>query len=192
MSEYIKNGLSLTWLVVVLYWSISSFSVKKVEQQESFSKRFLFYWLPLLIAILLLGPGKWFGHSLIRENFVPHTNLVGGIGLSISVIGAFIACWSRYILGKNWSLSVQKKENHELIQTGIYKIVRHPIYTGFLLLFTGNCIIVGDYRGIIAVLIVFFSFWFKIKKEEKLLIETFGEKYSEYKKQTKALIPFLI
>ena len=179
MSEYIKNGLSLTWLVVVLYWSISSFSVKKVEQQESFSKRFLFYWLPLLIAILLLGPGEWFGHSLIRENFVPHTNLVGGVGLSISVIGAFIACWSRYKLGNNWSLSVQKKENHELI-------------TGFLLLFTGNCIIVGDYRGIIAVLIVFFSFWFKIKKEEKLLIETFGEKYSDYKKQTKALIPFLI
>jgi protein-S-isoprenylcysteine O-methyltransferase Ste14 len=192
MSEYIKISLSLTWIIVLLFWTISSFGAKKVAFQESFFKRFLFYWIPLLIAILLLGPGEWFGHSLIRENFVPHTNFVGAIGLFISIVGAFIACWSRYKLGNNWSLSVQKKENHELIQTGIYKIIRHPIYSGLLLLFIGNCIVVGDYRGIIAIVIVFISFWYKLKKEEKLLIETFGEKYIEYKKQTKALIPFLI
>lgn len=113
---------------------------------------------------MLLGPGEWFGHSWLRENFVEHTNFVGIIGLVISVIGAIIACSSRYLLVKNWSLSVQKKENHQLIQDGIYKIVRHPIYTGLLLLFIGNAIIVGDYRAIIAVLIVFVSLWLKLKK----------------------------
>lgn len=114
------------------------------------------------------------------------------IGISISVIGAIIACTSRYSLGRNWSLSVQRKENHQLIQTGIYKIVRHPIYTGLLLLFIGNAIIVGDYRAILAVLIVFISFWLKLKKEEKLLTETFGTEYKEYKNRTKALIPYLL
>lgn len=131
MSEYIKIGLKITWLIVLTYWFISG-------------------------------------------------------------IGAIIACTSRYSLGKNWSLSVQRKENHQLIQTGIYKIVRHPIYTGLLLLFIGNAIIVGDYRAILAVLIVFISFWLKLKKEEKLLTETFGTEYKEYKNRTKSLIPYLL
>ena len=192
MSEHIKNGLTITWLVVLAYWFISGLRAKKVESQEPVLKRFLFYRLPLIVALLLLGPGEWFGHTLIRENFVEHTNLVGTIGLILSILGAIIACWARYTLGKNWSLSVQKKENHELIQNGMYKIVRHPIYTGLLLLFIGNTIIVGDYRGIIAVLIVFVSFWFKLKKEEKLLTENFGNQYVEYKKRTKAIIPFLL
>lgn len=192
MSEYIKIGLQLCWFIVITYWFISGFSVKKLKSQESFFKRFVQYWLPLIIAIILLGPGEWFGDSLLRENFVPHSDLVGNIGLVFCVIGAFIACWSRYLLGKNWSLSVQRKENHELIQNGIYKLLRHPIYTGLLLLFIGNMIIVGDYRGIIAVILVFISFWFKLLKEEKLLIETFGNQYTEYKNGTKALFPFLL
>lgn len=192
MSEYIKIGLKITWLVVLTYWFISGIGAKKAEHQESFFKRFIQYWLPLIIAILLLGPGDWFGNSWLRENFIEHTNLVGIIGLSISIIGAIIACSSRYKLGRNWSLSVQRKENHQLIQDGIYKFVRHPIYTGLLLLFIGNAIIVGDYRAIIAVLIVFVSLWLKLKKEEKLLTETFGTEYTEYKNHTKALIPYLL
>lgn len=192
MSEYIKIGLRICWLFVIAYWFISAIGTKKVQSQENLFKRLIQYWLPLIIAILLLGPGEWFGHSLIRENFVPHINFIGNIGLSICVIGAIIACWSRYQLGKNWSLSVQKKENHELIRHGIYRIIRHPIYTGILLLFIGNTIIVGDYRGIIAVIIVFTSFWFKLLKEEKLLLEIFGNEYLIYKSKTKALIPFIL
>lgn len=192
MNEYIKIGLKITWLIVINYWLISSIGTKKVKAQESLFKRFIHYWLPLIIATLLLGPGEWFGHTLLRENFVPHTNLVGTIGLLFSILGAFIACWSRYILGKNWSLAVQQKENHELIQNGLYKIVRHPIYTGLLLLFIGNTLIVGDYRGIVAVLLIFISFWYKLHKEEKLLKDTFGNLFIEYKNKTKALIPFIL
>lgn len=191
MSDYIKIGLKITWLIVLAYWFVSGFSAKKVKSQEPILKRFLFYWLPLIIAGLLLGPTEWFMHTLIRENFVPHTNFVGIIGLAFCILGAVITCWSRYKLGRNWSLSVQKKEDHELIQSGMYKIVRHPIYTGLLLLFIGNTIIVGDYRGVIAVLIVIISFWFKLTTEEKLLTENFGNQYLEYKKRTKALIPYI-
>lgn len=192
MSNYIKIALSAIWLILILFWSFSGIKTKKVIHQESFFKRFIYYWLPIIIAILLLGPGEWFGHSLIRENFVLHTNFVGMIGLIISSLGLIIACWSRYILGKNWSLSVQKKEEHQLITTGLYQYIRHPIYTGILLIFIGNTIIVGDYRGIIGVLIVFISFWFKLKKEEKWLEDVFGKKYLEYKSNTKALIPLVL
>ena len=192
MNEYIKIGLIATWLIVLTYWLISSLSAKKIVHQESFLTRFIHYWLPLIIAVLLLGPGEWYGHSWLRENFVEHTNLVGTIGLSISIIGALIACISRFTLGKNWSLSIQQKESHVLIMDGIYKYVRHPIYTGLLLLFIGNALIVGDYRAILAVIIVFASFWLKLKKEEKWMMEIFGTKYMEYKNQTSALIPFLL
>jgi protein-S-isoprenylcysteine O-methyltransferase Ste14 len=192
MDEKIGIGLRIIWIILATFWLISAKNNKQALFKESFISRFLQYWLPLIIAVLLLGPGKWFGHTLIRENFVEHTNLVGSIGLLISFIGLIIACWSRYLLGKNWSLSVQKKENHELIKSGFYKIVRHPIYTGILLIFIGNTIIVGDYRGFIAVAIVFISFWFKLKKEEKFLTEIFGNEYINYKKETKAILPYIL
>ena len=192
MSEYIKTGLKIVWLIVGLYWLISGLITKKAESQENFLKRFIQYWLPLIIAFFLLGPGDWFGTSWLREKFIEHTNLAGIIGLVLCIAGAVVACWSRYLIGRNWSLSIQKKDEHQLIQNGIYKIIRHPIYTGLLLLFIGNGIIVGDYRAIIAVIIVFTSFWFKLKKEEKLLIETFGNKYLSYMMNTKALIPFVL
>lgn len=63
MSEYIKIGLKITWLIVLVYWFFSGIGVKKADRQENVFIRFLQYWLPLIIAILLLGPGEWFGHS---------------------------------------------------------------------------------------------------------------------------------
>jgi protein-S-isoprenylcysteine O-methyltransferase Ste14 len=150
------------------------------------------YWLPIILAIYLLGPDERFGNSLIRGRFISHTNIVGLTGLTISSLGLITACWARYVLGKNWSVSVQKKEEHELISNGVYKIVRHPIYSGLLLMFMGNAIIVGSWRGLIGVSILFISFWFKLKKEEKWLTDIFGNKYLEYMNNTKAMIPWLL
>jgi protein-S-isoprenylcysteine O-methyltransferase Ste14 len=189
MNEYIKLGLKLIWITFFLYWIVSSFRAKQTVSTEPFLKRFVFYWLPLIIAFLLLGPGKWFGNSLIRENFVPHTDLVGLIGLSLAFVGLMISFWARYLLGANWSATVQQKSEHTLITAGPYKFVRHPIYSGLLLMFSGHALIVGDWRAIIAVAIVFVSFWFKLKKEERLMHNLFGERYARYLKTTKALIP---
>lgn len=192
MHESIKTALKIIWLLVLGYWLVSGMRIKKVEHQESFPKRFLQYWFPLLVAIALLGPGEWFGQSWLREKFVEHSNLVGYTGLFISLSGAIIACTSRYQLGKNWSLSVQRKQDHDLVRSGIYSTIRHPIYTGLLLLFAGNALIVGDYRAILAVAIVFLSLWSKLKKEERWLTETFGADYLNYREHSWALFPFLL
>ncbi len=192
MNSSIKIALNLTWAIVLFYWIWSSKNNKKSIQTESFLKRFYLYWIPQIIAVILLGPGDWFGHMLIRENFIEHTNMVGMIGLIICISGALLTCWSRYLLGPNWSATVQLKENHELIKSGPYSYVRHPIYTGFLLLFIGNTLIVGDYRGIIAIAIVFISFLRKLKLEEKWLKIHFGENYVNYMKDTKAIIPWIL
>ncbi|MEO8588162.1 MAG: isoprenylcysteine carboxylmethyltransferase family protein [Flavobacteriales bacterium] len=192
MSDHIKIALRVLWIILVAYWTISAIRSKRSAHQETILKQILLYWLPLIVAALLLGPGEWFGHALIREQFVPHTNLVGMVGLAFCSLGVALACWSRYLLGRNWSLAVQKKEDHTLIVRGPYKLVRHPIYTGLLLLFFGNAIIVGDYRGLIAVAIVFLAFWFKLKKEERWLGEVFGDDYVAYTRTTKALLPWVL
>ena len=192
MNDIIHTAMNIAWGILIIYWFISGITAKKSSFKETIYTQFIFYWLPLILAIYLLGPDERFGNSLIKGNFVSNTNLTGAIGLSLCYLGLAIACWSRYLLGKNWSVSVQKKEDHELIKNGAYKLIRHPIYSGLILMFLGNAIIVGSWRGLIGVLIVSVSFWFKLKKEEKWLTDLFGNKYQEYILKTKALVPWLL
>ncbi|GAB3357639.1 hypothetical protein GCM10027430_27150 [Lysobacter tyrosinilyticus] len=110
----------------------------------------------------------------------------------MAVFGAALCIYSRAFLGRNWSATVQLKLDHTLITQGPYRFVRHPIYTGFLLLFLGNAIMVGDWRGLLAVAIVLSSFWRKLRLEETWLAEHFGESYRLYQARTKALIPMVL
>jgi protein-S-isoprenylcysteine O-methyltransferase Ste14 len=192
MPTFFEHALRFCWLAVLVYWLWSARSAKGAVLQESRLVRFAAYWLPLLVAALLLGPGPWFGHSLLREQFVPHTILAYSIGLGLALAGAVLAIYSRALLGRNWSATVQLKQDHELITQGPYRLIRHPIYTGFLLLFLGNAIMVGDWRGLLAVAIVFVSFWRKLRLEEKWLTQHFGEPYRIYQRRTKALIPAVL
>ena len=189
MPPFFEHGLRACWLAVIGYWLWSARRVKAPKRTESLAKRFLAHWLPLIVAVMLLGPGEWFGHSLLREQFVPHTTLVYSIGLALCIAGAALAIWSRAILGTNWSAQVQIKQGHELIQRGPYALIRHPIYTGLILLFAGNAVMVGDWRGVLAVAIVTVSFWRKYLLEEKLLAQEFGTSYAEYRKRTYPLFP---
>lgn len=192
MSNYLKFAILATWLFLLLFWIISANKVKKEQSGESYFLKLIQYWLPLIIALYLLLPEEWFGSRLLNQAFLPHNNYIGTAGLLLSISGTFLACHARNILGRNWSLSIQQKENHELIETGPYRIIRHPIYTGLLLMFTGSGIALGEYRAILAILIFFASFWYKLMKEEKLLLKLFNEKYSAYRSRTKALIPYIL
>ena len=185
-------ALNILWLVVLAYWVWSARAAKQAAAVEPVIRRALMYWLPLAVAMLLLGPGDWYGHSFLREGFVRHTGIAPGIGLAVCMAGAILALWARHVLGSNWSAVVQLKHDHELIERGPYRWIRHPIYTGLLSLFLGNAILVGDWRGLLAVAIVFASFWRKLKLEERWLARHFGESYSRYAARTKALVPGLL
>jgi protein-S-isoprenylcysteine O-methyltransferase Ste14 len=78
-----------------------------------------------------------------------------------------------------------------LIVRGPYALVRHPIYTGLILLFAGNAVMVGDWRGVVAVAIVVVSFWRKYLLEERLMTQEFGQSYLDYRKRTWPLFPLL-
>lgn len=181
----------LAWLGFLLYWVVSALRTKPVVRAEPLWLRLCAYWLPLALAVALLGPGEWFGDSLLQERFVPKNVLVKTAGLLLTLAGLGLACWARFLLGRNWSSEVQIKHDHELIQAGPYRHVRHPIYSGLLLAFLGTAIKVGDWRGLLALAIVAASFLYKLSHEERWLRERFGEPYLAYLHRTRALIPGL-
>jgi protein-S-isoprenylcysteine O-methyltransferase Ste14 len=185
-------ALRLVWAGVIGYWVWSAGNVKAAARTESRQDRLLLCILPLLVAAVLLGPGRLFGHTWLRAQFASHSELVESLGLAISLGGALLACYARAILGRNWSGTVQLKHDHELIQRGPYRYVRHPIYTGFLLLFLGSAVMLGEWRGLLGLVIVFACFWRKLRIEESWLLQHFGARYAQYIRQTKAIVPGLL
>ena len=93
---------------------------------------------------------------------------------------------------KNWSQAVTVKEGHELITSGPYALVRHPIYTGLLLAFVGCAVARDEWRGLLAVALVFVALWRKLRLDEQWMRAQFGESYEAYSRRVAALVPHVI
>jgi protein-S-isoprenylcysteine O-methyltransferase Ste14 len=96
------------------------------------------------------------------------------------------------ILGRHWSGTVTLKEDHELIERGPYCIVRHPIYTGLLVMYLATAVSLGRIGGLIGVPLVFASFWIKLRAEESVMLKQFPGPYAAYQQRVKRIIPFLL
>jgi protein-S-isoprenylcysteine O-methyltransferase Ste14 len=94
-------------------------------------------------------------------------------------------------IGEYWSSRVTLKEGHRLIRSGPYQFVRHPIYTGMLVGVIGNALTIGEWRGILAVVLVLCAHWRKARREEFLLTTEFGQEYTAYRRSTGFLFPRL-
>jgi len=192
LEDLIAIGFKVIWGFFALFWLWSARNAKPSSRTEPMLLQLVVYWAPLIIAFALLGPGELFQGSILKERFVPKELWVKWLGLALAASGVFLACWSRQILGRNWSSVVQLKQDHDLIDSGPYRYIRHPIYTGLLLAFVGTALKVGDWRGLIAVAIVLLSFWRKLRVEERWLTGQFGPAYVAYMQRTKALVPGVI
>jgi protein-S-isoprenylcysteine O-methyltransferase Ste14 len=87
---------------------------------------------------------------------------------------------------------VTLKEGHELMERGPYRIVRHPIYTGILTMFFATALAQGHFFGFVGALLMFVSFGIKLGDEEKLMLQQFPERYADYRRRTKRIIPFVV
>ena len=94
-------------------------------------------------------------------------------------------------LGRNWSGAVAIKVDHELIKTGPYRLVRHPIYTAMIGMYLGTAIVSGELHGLLAVALAAYAYWRKTRMEERGLIEAFGPAYEAYRRESWALIPWV-
>jgi protein-S-isoprenylcysteine O-methyltransferase Ste14 len=178
------------WLSYVAYWWAMSTNVKVTERSESASSRLKRLAL-IVCAVALLSlpsvPLPW-----VNERFHPRGAFYFWSGAAITTGGLLFSVWGRRHLGKNWSQAVTVKKGHELITSGPYALVRHPIYTGLLLAFIGSAVARGEWRGLIAVALVFGALWNKLRLEEKWMRAQFGESYEAYSRRVAALVPYII
>jgi protein-S-isoprenylcysteine O-methyltransferase Ste14 len=124
--------------------------------------------------------------------FVPAALWPAALGLALTFAGLAFAFWARARLADNWSSSVTLKRDHELIDDGPYRWVRHPIYTGLLVALAGAALAVGEWRGVIAVALAAVALWRKLRLEEAVMRRQFGDTYDRYAARTRALIPFVL
>ena len=180
----------VVWIVFVLYWQIKAADTKATQRLEPAASRILRA-LIFLIAIAVLSIPRIPLPSLYLQLW-----LVGlwpfWLGAAITIAGLLFAVWAREHLGSNWSRSVTIKQGHELITTGPYAVVRHPIYTGILTGFLGMAIAISQVRGFIAFVLIFLALWIKLRMEEQWMRSQFGEMYATYAHKTAALVPYLL
>ena len=191
MNIFYSYSFPALWILWLLYWKLASFNVKTTRRRESFSSRItyvpLFFFGILLFAVFTREPRAGF----LFASIWPRTLVAFWIGILLMLVGFAVTIWARRTLGRNWSSNVTQKENHELIQTGPYGWVRHPIYTGLLIAFLGSIIGLDEWRGVLAFLCILVSFIIKLRIEERFMVELFGPAYDAYRQRVGMLLPFL-
>lgn len=177
----------LLWGVFAAYWLIMSFGRTPARRRENPFGR-LFHMLYMAFAFYFLyAPDPRLG--FLRERFAPREPWVADLGVVLTTLGVAFAIWARHHIGKQWSAQVEIREDHQLIATGPYATIRHPIYTGMLTAMLGTALIVGEWRGLAAVALAMFGFWIKARQEERFLEQEFGAAYAEHRRRTGFFLP---
>ena len=177
------------WAIFFIVWLVAAFGAKRTVEKQSLLSA-LAHRIPVVL-------GWWFlAYTRLAPSMnrivIPRTVLSQVAGVSICASGLFFTLWARRTLAGNWSSDVTFKRDHELIRTGPYGIVRHPIYTGLLVMCLGTAIEIGAVRGALSLLLVGIGFWIKLTQEERLLLRHFPDAYPSYQRDVKALVPFVI
>jgi len=177
------------WYAFCAYWVVTAFRVKSTKSTEPVAAR-LFTMIVVGFAFALLFSSRLrVGH--LGERFLVRDIAIEMAGVILTFLGAGIAIWARTILGGNWSAEVSLKVDHQLVRSGPYAYVRHPIYTGLLLAVTGTAVVIGEWRGLLAILVAAVGISLKAKREEALMIGAFGDRYQQHRRDTGFLLPRL-
>ena len=127
----------------------------------------------------------------LNARFVPASVAIHVLGAIPVSTGLGFAAWARVHLGRNWSGEITLKQEHELIRSGPYGLVRHPIYSGLLAAMLGTAIVIGEWRALIALAFFAGAVLRRVSVEQRWLSEIFPDDYSRYRREVPALVPFL-
>jgi protein-S-isoprenylcysteine O-methyltransferase Ste14 len=178
----LKLVIGLVWIVFWLYWLASASTSK-----ESVGGG----WRTRLTGVSAVGVFVIAGVLRNAGSLAVHSVIVGAIGAVLFACGIALAVWARVHLGTNWGMPMTQRAEPELVTSGPYRFVRHPIYTGILTAMAGTAL-VNSLIGLIVVALLVAYFYYSGTVEERNLAVTFPETYPEYKSRTKMLIPFLL
>lgn len=177
------------WIGWLAYWLIASRRAKQTRWREPLRERWLHSALALLGTLVLIVPR--FTPLFLHARFLGERVIFAPLGAVVTALGLAIAVAARMQLAGNWSAAVEIKEDHALIRDGLYRRVRHPIYSGLLLALFGSAIAIDQWRELIGCALILVALMLKSRHEEKRLRQTFSD-YAAYARQTAALIPFLL
>jgi protein-S-isoprenylcysteine O-methyltransferase Ste14 len=186
-----RQVIGLLWFAWAVYWMVSAVRIKAAVRRESTASR-LAHVIPLFVGGVLMAwrDLPWGPWGPLNARLWPQSLTAYWIGLALLIAGLAFAVWARVHLGRNWSGSVTVKEGHELIRSGPYALVRHPIYTGLITAVLGTAIVSGTVRAALGLVIITLSLLRKLRTEEAFMRETFPGEYPRYSADVPALVPF--
>jgi protein-S-isoprenylcysteine O-methyltransferase len=159
---------------------------KKTKVTNASDKRSLWW----LYGLITLGYALSFGIGATKIGRIYHWNTFFIIGMALFVIGLVIRIHAILTLRQFFTYSVAKVADHKIVETGLYKSIRHPGYLGQLIIFLGISISISNWLSILVMMIpVTLGYLNRMKVEEKFMIDQMGDEYPAYLKQTKRLIP---
>ena len=181
-----QNGIRIAWAVLGLIWAAAALATKRSTRRQSRSS-LIWHVAAMAVAFNLLF-GDYFRYGPLDRRLMPP---MPWAGLVLVVAGVGFAIWARFFLGGNWSGTVTVKEDHTLVRSGPYAIVRHPIYTGLSLAILGTALSNGELRGFLALVVAVASWKHKSLIEEGFMVEQFGRQYEVYRAEVKGLVPWV-
>ncbi len=122
----------------------------------------------------------------------PFVPWIAWLGIVPLVAALWLFRRSHADLGRNWSISLEVREQHALVQSGVYRLIRHPMYTSFFLLGVAQLLLLPNWLAGLSGIAGAGVFFFRVKREERMMQENFGEQYRAYMARTKRIVPWIV
>lgn len=182
-----------SWWGFILFWGVMAVRTKKTVHRQPRGEMRLYMW-PLLLGVFVMsGLTRYLGPlAILARPLAQRTIGLQWSAAGAALLGLAIAVWARVALGRNWSGEITLKEDHELVTSGPYAAIRHPIYTALILLFLGLALFIASAGAWIGLALVVLSCWVKLRQEEALMLRQFPDAYPAYMARTKRLVPLLV
>ena len=172
-----------------MYWIISGLKTRTTVRREPFASRYGVLALEIIGFVLLFS--QYASVGVLALLIFPRT-MVGAVAGTIATwTGIGLALWARVHLGQYWSARITLKEDHQLIRTGPYARLRHPIYTGLDLAAIGSAVVIDHWRCVLGVCLIVLGYVIKARREERLLAGQFGAAFEAHRRHTGFLLPRL-
>ena len=168
------------WVVFWIYWGVSALRSKRGTGTARGVPMRLLVAVAVILLFRLVHAGSLDVHSVVSA----------ALGTALVIAGLGFAVWARIHIGRNWGMPMSQKEEPELVTSGPYRFVRHPIYTGILVAVVGTALAI-DLLALAVAAIVGVFFWYSATAEERNLGAIFPRAYPAYRARTKMLIPFV-
>ncbi|HEY3735260.1 MAG TPA: isoprenylcysteine carboxylmethyltransferase family protein [Streptosporangiaceae bacterium] len=177
----LKLAIGCAWIVFWIYWLVAASRGKQSIRSG---------WRTRLAGVSAVGVFV-IADVLRNGSLAVHSLALAAIGALLFACGIALAVWARLHLGRNWGMPMTQRAEPELVTSGPYRFVRHPIYSGLLTAILGTAL-VNNLLGLVVAAVLIAYFYYCGTVEERNLAATFPKAYPEYASRTKMLIPFLL